>query len=336
MIDQLIERRPGAGQGRARGGLADYLAIARPDHWLKHVFVVPGIVLAHLLVAQGAPLPWVTIALGFVVAALISSANYVINEWLDAGFDQHHPMKSARPAVVKALSPRLVYLEYALLSLAGLGLAALISPALFVVALLFWLSGIVYNVEPSRSKDKAYVDVATEALNNPIRLVLGWILINPASLPPVSLVIAYWAGGAFLMSIKRLAEYRTIVGSHNTAVLHLYRRSFQQYTENKLLIQSFLYAQLASFFIAVFLIKYRIEYILSFPLFAALFAIYLALGLRLGSTAQTPEKLFKEGKLITVVVCLVAALVLLTIFDVPVLQFLSVPHFIGLKEAAPF
>jgi 4-hydroxybenzoate polyprenyltransferase len=331
MIDQFTNRASGRAEQRSNAGLVDYIAIARPDHWLKHVFIIPGIVLAHLLVARGEPIPWLVIIAGFVVAALISSANYVINEWLDARFDQHHPMKSKRPAVAKQLSPRLVYAEYALLTVAGLGLAALISTALFVIALVFWLSGVIYNVEPFRSKDKAYVDVASEALNNPIRLVIGWVLIDPSSLPPSSLIVAYWAGGAFLMSIKRLAEYRTIVASHNAAVLHLYRRSFQHYDETKLLIQSFLYAQLASFFIAVFLIKYRIEYILSFPLFAALFTIYLALGLRLGSNAQTPEKLFKEGKLIGIVGALVVALVLLTVFDIPALDFLSDPYIMGLS-----
>ena len=330
MIDQLSNRTLGDAAARSRAGLGDYIAIARPDHWLKHVFIVPGIVLAHLLVARGEPFPWLVIIAGFAVACLISSANYVINEWLDARFDQHHPMKSKRPAVAKQLSPRLVYAQYALLTAAGLGLAAMVSSALFVIALIFWLSGVAYNVEPLRSKDKAYLDVASEALNNPIRLVIGWVLIDPSSLPPSSLVIAYWAGGAFLMSIKRLAEYRTIVAGHGTAVLHLYRRSFQEYDETKLLIQSFLYGQLASFFIAVFLIKYRIEYILSFPLFALLFTIYLALGLRLGSTAQTPEKLFKEGKLIGIVAALLVALVLLTIFDIPALAFLSDPHIMGL------
>ena len=27
----------------------DYVALARPSHWIKHVFIVPGIVLAMLL-----------------------------------------------------------------------------------------------------------------------------------------------------------------------------------------------------------------------------------------------------------------------------------------------
>src|SRR3546814_13005906 len=82
-------------------------------------------------------------------------------------------------------------------------------------------------------------------------------------------------GGAFLMTVKRFAEYRNITGSHGREALHLYRRSFRHYTEKRLLVVSFLYAQMAAFFLAVFLIKYRVEYLISFPLFALLFATYL-------------------------------------------------------------
>ena len=132
------------------------------------------------------------------------------------------------------------------------------------------------------------------------------------------------------MSTKRMAEYRTVVASHGVQVLHLYRSSFQSYTENRLLLQSFLYAQIACFFIAVFLVKYRIEYIFSFPLFALLFVAYLRLGLKEGSVAQTPEKLFRETGMLAVVVVLVITLVVLTVVDFPWLEFLSVPHLIRL------
>lgn len=316
---------------RSRATLADYVAIARPDHWIKHVFILPGVVLPYILIPGEASLTVGILVLGFLAAAAIASANYVINEWLDAQFDAHHPTKSARPAVVKAMSPPLVYLEYALLSAAGLVAAIAISKSFFLIAALFLLSGIVYNVAPLRTKDKAYLDITTEALNNPIRLMLGWTMVAPMTLPPSSLVFAYWMGGAFLMTVKRFAEYRSIVASRGPAALGAYRRSFGHYTADGLIVLSFLFALLAAFFIAVFLIKYRIEYLLSFPLFTALFAVYLRLGLKQDSTAQTPERLFKEGALLAVVAALVASLVVLTVVDIPGLAVLSEPHYLRLS-----
>ncbi len=315
---------------RRRGRLADYVAIARPDHWVKHVFILPGIVLAELLHRRPVSELVAPVAIGLLSAALLASANYVINEWLDARFDRYHPIKSMRPAVTRELSAPVVYLEYVLLAATGLGLGLLVSQLFFAIAALFLLSGIVYNVTPLRSKDRVYLDVLTEAVNNPIRLSLGWAMVDSSTLPPSSLVLAYWMGGAFLMAVKRFAEFRSVSASAEIESLALYRRSFAHYTENSLLISSFVYALMAAFFLAVFLIKYRIEYLLSLPLFAALFSVYLAVGLKPGSSAQAPERLFREKRLVTIVALLVVALAVLTFVDIPQLERLADPHFIEL------
>jgi 4-hydroxybenzoate polyprenyltransferase len=165
--------------------------------------------------------------------------------------------------------------------------------------------------------------------------MLGWAMVDPTTLPPSSLILAYWMGGAFLMTVKRFAEYRSIVATHGPEVLGDYRRSFRHYTADRLLILSFLFALLAAFFIAVFLIKYRIEYLLSFPLFAALFAVYLRLGLKRNSNAQTPERLLKERLLVGIVVVLVTSLVVLTVVDIPGLAGLSEPHYHRLWPLTP-
>ncbi|MGF1561189.1 MAG: UbiA family prenyltransferase [Geminicoccaceae bacterium] len=307
--------------------LVDYLSIARPDHWPKHVFIIPGIALAYVLSPNAGTLNLVTVVLGFIVAMAIASANYVINEWLDAEFDAHHPTKSRRPAVAKQMSATMVYAWYTVLALLGLAVAALISKTYLLLAFAFLASGWIYNIRPLRTKDQPYLDVASEAINNPIRLMLGWAMVDPSTLPPSSLLIAYWAGGAFLMATKRLAEYRHVAAKHGVEVLHLYRRSFRYYTEKRLLIYVFLCAQLAAFFIAVFLIKYRVEYILTLPLFAILFTIYLQMGLKDASNAQTPEKLFRERALMITVLILVSLLVLLTVVDLPGLSWLADPHY---------
>ena len=282
-IDDSAARQPGR--------LSDYVAIARPDHWVKHVFILPGIALAQLLHRRPAAELVVPIALGLLGASLLASANYVLNEWLDARFDRFHPTKSNRPAVARRLVPGLVYLEYALLAAAGLGFGWMVSRLFLIVGVAFLASGWVYNISPVRSKDRVYLDVITEAVNNPIRLTLGWAMVDSSTLPPSSLLFAYWMGGAFLMAVKRFAEYRTVSAAAGAENLALYRRSFSEYTENSLLISSFVYAQMAAFFLAVFLIKYRIEYLLSLPIFTALFAVYLEVGLQPGSSAQAPEKL---------------------------------------------
>jgi 4-hydroxybenzoate polyprenyltransferase len=270
------------------------------------------------------------LTLGFISAAAIASANYVINEWLDREFDRFHPTKSKRTAVNLSLSPSLIYLEYAILIVLGLVTAALVSKLFFLTSVAFAVSGVIYNVRPIRSKDRVFVDVLTESINNPIRLLLGWAIMDPATLPPSSLLIAYWMGGAFLMASKRLSEYRDIAGTEGKDVLARYRRSFRTYTEESLLISSFLYALLSSFFIAVFLVKYRIEYVLALPAFAVLFAVYMALSLKRDSVAQRPEKLFREGMLMTTVGVTVALLIVLTFVPVPALEQFSMPHFVTL------
>lgn len=59
-------------------GLTDYLAIARPDHWIKHVLIVPGVAFAMIMSTAG-PIDYTTLAERLIVclfvAMALSSAN---------------------------------------------------------------------------------------------------------------------------------------------------------------------------------------------------------------------------------------------------------------------
>ena len=66
------------------------------------------------------------------------SANYVLNEWLDARFDRFHPLKRDRPSVVGELRGGWVYAEYGALSVLGLALCAQVSAHAFWTAAALW------------------------------------------------------------------------------------------------------------------------------------------------------------------------------------------------------
>ena len=308
-----------------------YIKIARPDHWVKNVFIMPGLVLALILIRM--PDEWgsfiIKLAAGFFATCFIASANYVINEWLDAEFDKYHPTKKNRPVVSQNMKFSLVMAEYAVCIVLGLLLSIAVNIPFLLTELWLLVMGVLYNVKPIRTKDIVYLDVLSESINNMIRLLLGWFIDCEDVYPPSSILVGYWMAGAFLMAVKRYAEYRMI---NNPSLAGSYRKSFATYTEASLLCSSFFYALCATFLIGIFLLKYRIEYIVAIPVLFLLFCYYLYIAHKPDSAAQKPEKLFREKKLMILVGVLVVLFALLTVIDIPIMKMWETAFFIPTRK----
>ncbi len=284
--------------------IIEHLKICRIDHWLKNIFIVFGHAMAVILVYEmqltgdliGKAL------LSLIPACFIASANYILNEILDAPFDRLHPTKRHRGVPAGKVKIPVLWAMKAGLIVLGFGLGWLwFENWLYLGALLLLLlSGLVYNVRPMRLKDRAFVDVIAESFNNPIRLWLGWFALMAAGdyqFPPLSLTLAWWAFGALLMTGKRYAEYRFI---DDEKVSGMYRKSFETYTTQRLIIAMITYANLFCFCTGVALTAYpeMNNLILVFPMIIIAVIAYFSRAMSEVGARLEPEQLMRNPVII--------------------------------------
>ncbi len=310
--------------------MLEYLKVARPDHWLKNIFILFGHAAAIVLVPhawRGLPTVWMAL-LSLVPACLIASANYILNEILDAPFDRLHPTKKHRGvAAGKVRVPTLWALKAALIAV-GFGLSVAFFDWRYTISLLLLLlSGIVYNVQPLRLKDRAFLDVIAESFNNPIRLWLGWYALVPEkgaawSQVPLTIVLAWWSFGALLMTGKRYAEFRFI---GDDEVSGNYRKSFRTYTHQSLIIAMITYANLFCFCagLAVSLNRQLHPLVFVFPMvLLAIIAYFRHAMSELGAKLE-PEQLLKNPWIIACTSFTAALAYWLLRIDSPARQWLG-------------
>lgn len=300
-----------------------YVRIARPDHWFKNVFALPGALFAVLIDPSlfRPQLAW-SLSLAAVALCLAASSNYVLNELLDAPRDRMHPEKSKRPVPSGQVKPAVAVLLWIVLGAAAPAIGFTVSLRLGYVLLALLVSGLLYNIPPIRTKDLPFLDVCSEAVNNPIRMLIGWYATGTNVWPPLSLLLAYWALGAFLMAVKRFAEYRHLNRARRAAA---YRLSFRYYNEQRLLISIIAYATACGMFGGVFIARYRLELVLTVPVFALFIGLYLRVGLRPDSPAQYPERLLRSRSVMLACFVLMAAIGLGLWLDWPALQRVFTP-----------
>jgi len=236
------------------------------------------------------------IALRFVFAFfltwIISTANYVVNEIVDAPFDVHHPVKRLRPLVRGEIKVLPFALLGAALVIVGLGGAWLFfSRPFFYAVLALLLAGFIYNVKPIRTKDIPFLDAISESANNPIRFLIGWFAFTSSDQwPPIALLAAWWAFGNFLMTAKRLSEFRLLKEKAAD-----YRLSHKRYSRRELLagMAASALVTLASAVYAAVELKLHALVFLT-PLLALYLSLFFRKTLREKEIMEEPESLLRN------------------------------------------
>ena len=103
--------------------LQAHVQIARLDHSIKNLFVLPGIVVPLSVDSSLLTGGLITkILIAFVSITLVACSNYVINEVLDAPYDRLHPTKFTRPAARGLVNIRAAYVQWILMMVGGVGM----------------------------------------------------------------------------------------------------------------------------------------------------------------------------------------------------------------------
>ena len=280
--------------------MIEYLKICRIDHWLKNVFIVFGHAVALVLYYQLEPPTGFILdaALSLLPVCLVASAYYILNEILDAPFDALHPTKKLRGIPAGKVKVPILWGIMVGLLVVGFALAWTLFPNHLYFYSLAVLMGfaLLYNIPPVRLKDKAFLDVISESINNPLRLLLGWFAVLPASvsaLPPMSIIFSWWFFGALLMTGKRYSEYRFL---GDDALSGRYRKSFKVYTERRLIMTMICYACLFCFCTGIAMAVYEPlnNLVLVFPMILLAILAYFRHAMKEESARLEPEQLLRN------------------------------------------
>lgn len=272
------------------------LRALRLERWPRSIAIFVGaaalVVLDRERVAAAGPWGIALRLLGaFLLTWAISTANYILNEIVDAPFDVHHPTKRHRPLASGEVRVAPLAVFGGLLVAGGLTAAGTLFSLPFFLSLLALLAaGVVYNVKPLRTKDVPFLDSISESANNPIRFAVGWYAFAPPAFPPPALLVCWWAFGNFLMVAKRLSELRFLKDKAGD-----YRASLRRYSKASLLFGMAFSA--AVFFAAYFAFAggFKLQgFFYLAPFVGVYFALFFYNTLAEKEVMEEPERLFRR------------------------------------------
>ena len=191
------------------------LALLRPEHWVKNLFLfIPAFFAARLF----DPIILTDALLGFLAFSLIASSVYVLNDLVDAPQDRNHPDKQNRPIASGVIGRSQAIVILTVLLIAGSVLAAFLQIQLLFIVLLYFIINVAYSFS---LKHIALIDVSLIGLGFLLRVFAGGVVTGVA----VSqwLIVLTFLLALILGLAKRRGEYVIMTGGHS------FRKSLEGY-----------------------------------------------------------------------------------------------------------
>jgi 4-hydroxybenzoate polyprenyltransferase len=197
-----------AGENAVSGRLIALFKALRPKQWVKNGLVFLPFVFAVNQVwslANLAPVPSLLLRLVAVFLAFcaVSSAVYLLNDFMDRAADRRHPIKRHRPIASGKVTASTAIALMVVLGLGGLAVMAVIDPVLGGIGLLYVFINVTYCLGAKRI---VLLDVIMVASGYVIRAGAGAVAVGVTPSPWLYAVTA--AGALFIVLGRRYAEVR--------------------------------------------------------------------------------------------------------------------------------
>ncbi len=181
-----------------QGAASQYLRLLRPRQWIKNSFVLAGFVFSNDWGREGL---LSSALLATAAFCLISSAVYVLNDWVDRDLDQGHPEKRHRPLASGRVSTTGALILSSGVFGGGLILGFSISTAVGALLLTYLILNVLYSL---KLQHFAILDVFLIASGFMIRILVGTVAIG---IPPSNwLLVCSTMLALFIGFGKRYAE----------------------------------------------------------------------------------------------------------------------------------
>jgi len=209
------------------------LRLVRPRQWIKNFAIFAAITFSGELFN---PPVFEKVLLGFFVFCGLSSATYIINDIFDVKKDRLHPFKKFRPLANGDIPIPFAAVLAALLIIISLFIARGVTPAFFVLALIYLAIQFLYS---SYLKSVAVLDILLIAAGYILRVYGGefasgfhisvWLLLTTISI------------SLFLAVGKRRSELTLLLGNKNIDIAAT-RKSLSHYSERLLDVYASIFA----------------------------------------------------------------------------------------------
>ena len=298
--------------------LKGIVGLLRPHQYYKNVLIFFGLFFSRNIFRIDT---WIPILIGFIVLCLISSLNYIVNDFRDREKDKSHPEKKYRPFPSGTVSIPMGLLLMILLLVSAIFLVIFI-PETHDPILLFprvsdegdyesaqvtvdskiafiLVLGALFITSQFYSfflREYVFVDIITISVNYVWRAVAGVVLIS-VTISPWLITLCFTS--AMLLALAKRKGDMAVLGKNAKE----HKRVFELYTEG--LIDQSLATIIAVELLAIFIYlnerhaNETVFIILSLPLFTFILFRYLFLVSNKGEISRKAEKLFFDIQLIS-------------------------------------